>query len=305
MVINSLPYTPETCNHFTCRKEDRFKIGPPFLCKAAPLLHKFQTPPPFPPTGRYDFRPRNDGFRFPISAHIIFFGEDCIYTVVVQHYTQPQTNTGIFEKDDTPVEQYVHNGQTFYILSNLDSLTATTYDGEFMTMINGSLTREEIKAIIDSIPAPSSSLEPEQLRERLAQEGQSLYFPQIPEGFEPTQSQYYVDPITEELFWSQLYQRGEEFLIFGVTKHAGAPDNIYEKDDTPVEQYVYHQVSHYIFSNNGSTTAAWMVGDTEYYMFASDGAVDMKALNRSAYEAVYGKVLKKEEAKALIRQVRG
>lgn len=149
MVINSLPYTPETCNHFTCRKEDRFKIGPPFLCKAAPLLHKLQTPPPFPPTGRYDFRPRNDGFRFPISAHIIFFGEDCIYTVVVQHYTQPQTNTGIFEKDDTPVEQYV-----------------------------------------------------------------------------------------------------------------------------------YHQVSHYIFSNNGSTTAAWMVGDTEYYMFASDGAEDMKALIR-------------------------
>lgn len=90
-----------------------------------------------------------------VSAHIIFFGEDCIYTVVVQHYTQPQTNTGIFEKDDTPVEQYV-----------------------------------------------------------------------------------------------------------------------------------YHQVSHYIFSNNGSTTAAWMVGDTEYYMFASDGAVDMKALIRSAYEAV-------------------
>ena len=221
-----------------------------------------------------------------VSAHIVFLGEDCVYTVVVQHYTQPQTNTGVFEKDDTPVEQYVHNGQTFYILSNLDSLTATTYDGEFMTMICGSLTREEIKAIIDSIPAPSSSLEPEQLRERLAQEGQSLYFPQIPEGFEPTQSQYYVDPITEELFWSQLYQRGEEFLIFGVTKHAGAPDNIYEKDDTPVEQYVYHQVSHYIFSNNGSTTAAWMVGDTEYYMFASDGAVDMKALIRSAYEAV-------------------
>ena len=93
-----------------------------------------------------------------------------------------------------------------------------------------------------------------------------------------------------------------------VVQHYTQPQTntgIFEKDDTPVEQYVYHQVSHYIFSNNGSTTAAWMVGDTEYFMFASDGAVDMKALIRSAYEAVYGKVLKKEEAKALIRQVRG
>lgn len=91
-----------------------------------------------------------------VSAHMSFFGGDRTYSVVIQHFTLPTDNTGTFEKDDTPVEEYDHNGQTFYILSNLDSLTATTYDGEFMTMIYGGLTREEIKAVIDSIPSPPS-----------------------------------------------------------------------------------------------------------------------------------------------------
>ena len=92
-----------------------------------------------------------------ISAYVIFYREDIIYTVVIQRFTQMDHNTGTFEKDDTPVEEYVHNGQTFYILSNIDTLTATSYDGEFMVMIAGSLTREEIKAIIDSIEGPTSS----------------------------------------------------------------------------------------------------------------------------------------------------
>lgn len=89
-----------------------------------------------------------------VSAHMNFFGEDRTYAVVIQHFTQQTDNTGTFEKDDTSMEEYEHSGQTFYILSNLDSLTATAYDGEFMTMIYGVLTREEIKAIIDSIPNP-------------------------------------------------------------------------------------------------------------------------------------------------------
>lgn len=91
-----------------------------------------------------------------VSAHVTYFGEDRTYSVVIQHFTQPQSNTGTFEKDDTPVEEYDHNGEIFYILSNLDSLTATTYDGEYMTMISGILTREEIKAVIDSIPSPQT-----------------------------------------------------------------------------------------------------------------------------------------------------
>lgn len=220
-----------------------------------------------------------------VSTHVTFFGEDRTYSVVVQHFTQPTDNTGTFEKDDTPVEEYVHNGQVFYILSNMDTLTATTYNGEFMTMICGDLSREEIKAIIDSIPAAPPLPEEAQPMEHLEEEWQSLYSPQIPEGFVRSESNYYEDPATGDIFWSELYLRGEERLVFGITKYAGPPQAIYEKDDTPVEEYVYHDITHYIFRNNGTTTAAWMDGNTEYYMSATDGAVDMEALVRSAYEA--------------------
>lgn len=219
-----------------------------------------------------------------VSVHATFFGPDRTYSVVVQRFTQPDHNTGIFEKDSTPVEEYVHNGQVFYILSNIDSLTATTYNGEYMVMISGVLTRDEIKAIIDSIPGPQASSEREQLRARLAEEGQLLYCPQIPDGFVQTQSQFYTDPVTNEIFWSELYTRGEQNLVIGVIQHTGPSDTVYEKDSTPVETYEYHGITHYIFSNTGSTSAAWMVENTEYYIFATDGAVDMKELIRSAYE---------------------
>ena len=102
--------------------------------------------------GGLDITELNDS----VSAHVTYFGEDRTYSVVIQHFTQPTNNTGTFEKDDTPVEEYDHNGQAFYILSNIDSLTATSYDGAYMTMIYGVLTREEIKAVIDSIPSPQS-----------------------------------------------------------------------------------------------------------------------------------------------------
>lgn len=88
------------------------------------------------------------------SATVDFLGPDRSYSVTVHQFTRPTDNTGTFEKDDTPVETYDHRGQTFYILSNIDTLTATTYNGEFMVTISGMLTRDEIKAVIDSIPNP-------------------------------------------------------------------------------------------------------------------------------------------------------
>ena len=220
-----------------------------------------------------------------VSAHVTFFGEDRTYSVVIQHFIQYTDNTGTFEKDDTPVEEYVHNGQTFYILSNIDTLTATTYDGEFMVMISGVLTREETKAIIDSIDGLTSTQKREQIQASLAEEGQRLYCPKIPEGFVRSDSNYYGDPFSHQIDWSELYLRGDQSLVFGLTMNKGPSYRVYEKDDTPVEEYVYHGITHYIFSNNGTTTAAWLVENAEYYMWVTDGAVDMKALIRSAYEA--------------------
>lgn len=56
-----------------------------------------------------------------------------------------------YEKDDTPMEVYESNGRSFYIMSNIDTLTATWSDGTLVVTIGGQLTRDEIKGIIDSI----------------------------------------------------------------------------------------------------------------------------------------------------------
>ena len=219
-----------------------------------------------------------------VSANTTFSLDDRFYSVVVVHFLQPQKQTGFFEKDDTPVEEYVHNDQTFYILSNLDTLTATSYDGAFMTIIAGSLTREEIKAVIDSIPGPQAAQNRAQLQAALAEAGQSLCLPQIPEGFLLYESNLLIDPHTQEVFWSECYVQDDQYLGIHVTKHTSPSEIIYEKDGSPVEEYVYHGVTHYIFSNLGATTAAWMVDNVEYSLQASDGAFDMKELIRSVYE---------------------
>lgn len=66
-------------------------------------------------------------------------------------YYNPFWLTTPFEKDDTPIEIYESNGRSFYIMSNIDTLTATWSDGTIVVTIGGQLTRDEIKGIIDSI----------------------------------------------------------------------------------------------------------------------------------------------------------
>lgn len=56
-----------------------------------------------------------------------------------------------YEKDDTPIEIYKSNDRSFYIMSNIDTLTAVWSDGNIVVTIAGQLTKDEIKGVIDSI----------------------------------------------------------------------------------------------------------------------------------------------------------
>lgn len=56
-----------------------------------------------------------------------------------------------FEKDTTTVEEYTSGAKTFYILSNMDTVTATYSEGLMVEQLSGNLSLDEIKAIIDSI----------------------------------------------------------------------------------------------------------------------------------------------------------
>ena len=56
-----------------------------------------------------------------------------------------------FEKDANNVEQYSNEHQTFYILSNADTITATWSNDLIMMQLSGNIPKDDLKKIIDSI----------------------------------------------------------------------------------------------------------------------------------------------------------
>ena len=71
--------------------------------------------------------------------------------MVSRYYDSNSIAATVYEKDDTEVELYENNGRNFYIMSNLDTLTATWSDGKMSIDISGQLEINELKHIIDSI----------------------------------------------------------------------------------------------------------------------------------------------------------
>lgn len=77
--------------------------------------------------------------------------EGTSYSVWVDSVYNPVWVGGSFEKDDTSVEKYQSNGRLFYIMSNIDTYTATWSNGKIVETISGQVTLDEIKEIVDSI----------------------------------------------------------------------------------------------------------------------------------------------------------
>lgn len=73
------------------------------------------------------------------------------YAMVSRYYDSEAIAATVYEKDDTEVEVYESNGRTFYIMSNLNSMTATWSDGRISIDIIGQLDVNQIEHIIDSI----------------------------------------------------------------------------------------------------------------------------------------------------------
>ena len=83
-----------------------------------------------------------------------FSGEsDKYFGIKITRYNDPSKMAILsFEKDELAIEEYTSGGRLFYIMSNLDSVSAIWSDGEALTMnIFGAISTDEIKAIIDSI----------------------------------------------------------------------------------------------------------------------------------------------------------
>ena len=86
------------------------------------------------------------------SIICVYSNQEKTYSVDIEHYyNKADIETLVIEKDDTNVCSYESNGKTFYIMSDMEYLTATWTDGTFVETISGQLSMDEIKTIIDSI----------------------------------------------------------------------------------------------------------------------------------------------------------
>lgn len=86
------------------------------------------------------------------SIICVYSNQEKTYSVDIEHYyNTADIETLVIEKDDTNVCSYESNGKTFYIMSDMEYLTATWTDGTFVETISGQLSMDEIKTIIDSI----------------------------------------------------------------------------------------------------------------------------------------------------------
>ncbi len=74
-----------------------------------------------------------------------------LFVNIVQYDEASSLNSGTYEKDGTKVEIYTSNSKTFYILSNINTTSATWAEETLSETITGKLSVDEMKKIIDSI----------------------------------------------------------------------------------------------------------------------------------------------------------
>lgn len=87
------------------------------------------------------------------TINVPFCGEEGqFYNIAITLY-QSASNLDSYtlEKDSMDVEQYTSGTRTFYIMSNIDTITATWAGGLLVEEISGNLQIDEIKSMIDSI----------------------------------------------------------------------------------------------------------------------------------------------------------
>ena len=70
---------------------------------------------------------------------------------IIIYKTLPDSQFGIYQKDATICEEYVVNGITHYIVGNNEHLSAMWVNGSVEGHIQGNLTVEELRLMIDSI----------------------------------------------------------------------------------------------------------------------------------------------------------
>lgn len=98
-----------------------------------------------------EIRTSEDALGISIEITLLNFQGQAFSIRLDQYSQNDYIDPQVFEIDTQAVEKYKSNGQTFFILINDDSVTASWSDGKILQRIWGNLTVQEIKSMIDSI----------------------------------------------------------------------------------------------------------------------------------------------------------
>ena len=143
-------WTEETFHFDIVQDNDRTSL---YQETATPAKIPQDFVPTWVPDGFEGAEPQVDTVENYMSSIIcVYSNQEKTYSVDIEHYyNKADIETLVIEKYDTNVCSYESNGKTFYIMSDMEYLTATWTDGTFVETISGQLSMDEIKTIIDSI----------------------------------------------------------------------------------------------------------------------------------------------------------
>lgn len=87
-----------------------------------------------------------------IGICVLFENEFGAYLVIdYTNYKGSVLKSGIYEKDDTPVQEYITGGITHYVYQNLESTHAVWYNGTTECSFGGDISVDDLQKMIDSI----------------------------------------------------------------------------------------------------------------------------------------------------------
>lgn len=86
------------------------------------------------------------------TRYFIFSSSQGGFSINVTVYDSlAQAGTSIYEKNNGPVEKYYSHNICHYIAKNIDTYIAVWFNGNVECFIQGSLSENDIKMMIDSI----------------------------------------------------------------------------------------------------------------------------------------------------------
>ena len=153
-----------------------------------------------------------------------------------------------------------------------------SYNSEIDGAANTPSESPELREDEEDIPEEYRDIYP-----LLEERGQARYVLDVPDGFELTDV-WMSDEESERLTFDVGYLRGSEYLSFSIRQNGYDPTSMYEKSDSPVEEYVLDGITHYIFINTDSVVAVWTLDDLEYFISMNSSSIDMKEIINSFYE---------------------